>query len=58
MLIAIAAMTPNHVIGNNNTIPRHLPDDQKLFKELTFGHTVVMGRKTYDSLPLAVRPLP
>lgn len=58
MLIAIAAMTSDRLIGNNNTIPRHLPDDQKLFKDLTFGHTVVMGRKTYDSLPLAVRPLP
>jgi len=58
MLIAISAMTKNHVIGTNNTLPRHIPEDLKRFKELTVWHTVVMGRKTYESLPEEFRPLP
>lgn len=58
MLIAIAAMTSDRVIGKNNTLPRYLPDDLKRFKEHTTGHTVVMGRKTYESLPERFRPLP
>lgn len=58
MLIAIAAMTSDRVIGMNNTLPRHLPDDMKRFKDLTTWHTVVMGRKTYESLPEHFRPLP
>lgn len=51
-------MTSNRVIGKNNTLPRHIPADLKRFKELTIGKTVVMGRKTYESLPEAFRPLP
>lgn len=58
MLIAIAAMTIDRVIGKNNTLPRHIPEDLKRFKELTTGHTIVMGRKTYESLPERFRPLP
>lgn len=58
MLIAIAAMTSDRLIGKNNTLPRHIPEDLKRFKELTTGHTVVMWRKTYESLPEAFRPLP
>ena len=58
MLIAIAAMTTDRVIGHHNTLPRHIPDDLKRFKELTTWSTVVMGRKTYDSLPEKFRPLP
>lgn len=58
MLITIAAMTPDRVIGKDNTLPRNIPDDLKRFKELTTGHTVVMGRKTYESLPERFRPLP
>ncbi len=57
MLIAIAAMTSDHLIGKNNTLPRHIPADLKRFKELTIGKTVVMGRKTYESLPETFRPL-
>jgi len=58
MLIAVAAMTSNRLIGKNNTLPRHLPADLKKFKELTMGHTVIMWRKTYESLPESFRPLP
>jgi dihydrofolate reductase len=58
MLISIAAMTPNRLIGKNNTLPRYIPADLKKFKELTMGHTVIMWRKTYESLPESFRPLP
>lgn len=58
MLIAIAAMTKDRVIGNNNTLPRYIPEDLKRFKEITSWHTVIMGRKTYESLPEQFRPLP
>lgn len=58
MLIAIAAMTSDRIIGKNNTLPRHIPADLKKFKELTLGHTVIMWSKTYESLPEAFRPLP
>jgi dihydrofolate reductase len=46
------------VIGRDGAIPWRLPEDQTRFKELTMGHTVVMGRLTWESLPAKVRPLP
>ena len=46
------------VIGAGGTIPWRLPEDLAHFKELTIGHAVVMGRKTWDSLPERFRPLP
>ena len=46
----IVAMAKNRVIGANNKIPWHLPNELKLFKSLTMGHHIVMGRKTYDSI--------
>jgi dihydrofolate reductase len=52
---AIVAMASNRVIGANNTLPWRLPDDLKRFKQLTMGHTLVLGRKTYESIG---RPLP
>jgi dihydrofolate reductase len=52
---AVVAMSLNRVIGANGTIPWHLPEDFKWFKRLTTGHFVLMGRKTFDSLP---KPLP
>jgi dihydrofolate reductase len=52
---AIVAMTRNRVIGKNNRIPWHLPGEQKWFKEITMGHSVLMGRKTFESIG---RPLP
>src|SRR5215210_2954243 len=52
---AIAAMSENRVIGLNNRIPWHLPEDFKWFKQMTTGQIVVMGRKTFDSIG---KPLP
>jgi dihydrofolate reductase len=52
---AIAALGENRIIGAGGKIPWRLPEDLKFFKEQTTGHTVVMGRKTWDSLG---RPLP
>lgn len=46
----IVAMSINGVIGKDNRLPWHLPADLKRFKELTMGHTIVMGRKTWDSI--------
>jgi dihydrofolate reductase len=51
----IAAMANNRVIGINNTMPWHLPHDFAHFKRLTLNHTIIMGRKTYESIG---RPLP
>ena len=55
-IVLVVAIAQNGVIGNNGLIPWHISDDMKRFKALTIGHTVVMGRKTWDSLPK--RPLP
>ncbi|MGB3465710.1 MAG: dihydrofolate reductase [Cyclobacteriaceae bacterium] len=54
----IAAIGANRAIGKDNDMIWHLPDDMKFFKEKTTGHTVVMGRLNYDSLPSNYRPLP
>ena len=53
--IAVAAMSLNRVIGPADKIPWHLPEDLKWFKQLTSGHVLVMGRKTFESIG---RPLP
>ena len=53
--IAVAAMSRNRVIGQADKIPWHLPEDFKWFKQLTSGHVLVMGRKTFESIG---RPLP
>ena len=52
---AIAAMSLNRVIGAASQIPWHLPEDFKWFKQMTTGHVLVMGRKTFESIG---RPLP
>jgi dihydrofolate reductase len=52
----IAAMTDSRVIGKDNQLPWHLPEDMEHFKRMTTGHTVIMGRKTFASLKN--RPLP
>ena len=49
-LSIIVAIANNRVIGINNTLPWHLPEDLKRFKALTMGHHIIMGRKTYESL--------
>jgi dihydrofolate reductase len=54
----IYARAANGVIGKDGTMPWHLPEDLAHFKQLTQGNPVVMGRKTWDSLPPRFRPLP
>jgi dihydrofolate reductase len=59
MLISlVAAMDQNGVIGAEGALPWRLPDDMRRFREITWGKPVVMGRKTYESLPERFRPLP
>jgi dihydrofolate reductase len=55
MISIIAAIARNWAIGKNNDLLWHIPADLKRFKKITTGHTVVMGKKTYESLPK--RPL-
>lgn len=52
---AVVAIAENYAIGKNNQLLWYLPNDLKHFKEITSGHTVIMGRKTYDSMG---KPLP
>jgi dihydrofolate reductase len=56
MISIIVAIAENHAIGKNNDLLWHIPEDLKRFKRLTTGHTVIMGKKTYASLPR--KPLP
>jgi dihydrofolate reductase len=58
MINIIVAHDENRTIGNKKFLPWYLPEDFKLFKILTNGHTVIMGRKTWESLPEKHRPLP
>jgi len=55
ILTLIAAMAKNRVIGNQGKIPWQLPEDMAHFKESTWGHPILMGRKTFDSIG---KPLP
>ena len=57
-LSMIYARASNGVIGHNNQLPWHLPEDTARFKRLTHGWPVIMGRKTWESLPPRFRPLP
>jgi len=50
-IVLVLAVAENGVIGKDGGIPWHISEDMKRFKALTMGHTVVMGRKTWDSLP-------
>ena len=54
----IAAMGSNRVIGKDNDLPWHLPDDFKYFQQKTNGHFIIMGRKNWESLPHKFQPLP
>lgn len=47
----IVAASENNTIGRDNKLPWHLPDDLKFFKQMTDGHPLIMGRKTFESLP-------
>jgi dihydrofolate reductase len=51
---AVVAISLNHAIGKNNELLWHLPADLKHFKQITTGHTIIMGRKTYDSIGKAL----
>jgi dihydrofolate reductase len=54
----VAAVARGGVIGRGNAIPWRIPEDMERFRSVTMGHPVVMGRKTWDSLPERFRPLP
>ena len=58
MLSLIAAVARQRVIGKDNTLLWHLPEDMRYFRETTRGKPVIMGRKTWESLPEKFRPLP
>jgi dihydrofolate reductase len=55
-IVLVVAIADNGVIGKGGGIPWHISEDLKRFKALTLGHTIVMGRKTWDTLPR--KPLP
>jgi dihydrofolate reductase len=55
MIVMIAAVAENNALGKDNELVWHLPNDFKRFKELTSGHYIIMGRKTFESFP---KPLP
>ncbi|MSU75227.1 MAG: dihydrofolate reductase [Candidatus Magasanikbacteria bacterium] len=57
-LSLIAAIAKNNCIGKSNALPWYLPEDLKHFKKLTTGKIVLMGRKTWESIPEKFRPLP
>ena len=56
MIAAIVAVDSNYGIGNNNELLAHIPEDMKMFKEITNGGSVIVGSRTYESLPK--KPLP
>jgi len=58
MISLIAALASNRAIGKNNELLWHLPEDMRHFRETTRGKPVIMGRKTWESLPDSFRPLP
>jgi dihydrofolate reductase len=58
MVSLVVAYARNGVIGRDGDLPWHLPSDLRHFRELTAGGTVLMGRKTYESIPDRFRPLP
>jgi dihydrofolate reductase len=53
----VVAVAGNGVIGRDGELPWHLPTDMRRFRELTLGHAVVMGRRTFESIPDRYRPL-
>ena len=55
MISLIAAVSKNDVIGKNNSLPWHIPEDFAYFKKMTLGKTILMGRRTFESLG---KPLP
>lgn len=57
-ITAVFAMDEMCGIGKNGTLPWHIPEDMKHFRDLTMGKVVIMGSRTYESLPVQFRPLP
>ncbi len=55
MISIIVAIAENNAIGRNNDLLWHIPEDMKRFKQITTGHKIIMGKRTYESLPY--RPL-
>ena len=55
MITMVVAAGENNELGKDNKIIWHLPDDFKRFKQITIGHYIIMGRKTFESFP---KPLP
>ena len=53
-LVVVAAVAANGVIGKNGAMPWHYPEDLQHFKQLTTGHPVIMGRRTYESIVAGV----
>lgn len=58
MISLIAAVAKNHAIGKDGQLLWHLPEDMRYFRETTRGKPVIMGRRTWESLPDSFRPLP
>jgi dihydrofolate reductase len=59
MVSIIAAVAKNGVIGNSNGLPWYIPEDLKHYKQITTGHTLIMGRKTFESIMKSLgKPLP
>ncbi len=59
IILGPVAISRNNVIGNNNSLPWYIPEDLKHFRQITVGHTVLMGRKTYESIIKQLgKPLP
>ena len=54
----IVAVSENMVIGKDNKLAWHLPDDMNYFSNMTKGHSIIMGRKNWESIPKKYRPLP
>lgn len=54
----VVAMDGKRLIGRDNGLPWRLPDDMRWFREVTMGKPVIMGRKTYETIPVRFRPLP
>lgn len=57
-LVVIAGVARGGAIGRDNALPWRLPEDLRRFRSVTLGHPVIMGRRTWESLPASVRPLP
>ena len=58
MISLVVATSKNNCIGKDGDLPWHIPEDLKHFKKITTGHVVLMGRKTWESIPDKFRPLP